>query len=58
MNNYDNKWSQTDKKGNTQVFYAKRFDSNISTSDTSTRDHRVIINKSNSSKSTQFPLAF
>ena len=58
MNNYDNKWSQTDKKGNTQVFYAKRFDSNISTSDTSTRDHRVIINISNSAKSTQFPLAF
>jgi hypothetical protein len=56
--NFDKKWSQTDKKGNKQVFYAKSFDSNISTKDSSTKQHRVILNKKNPDKSTQFPLYF
>ncbi|WIM39915.1 hypothetical protein PO903_03235 [Paenibacillus sp. PK4536] len=58
MHDYDNKWSQTDLSGVTTTTYAKRFNDNISTKDTSTRDHRVIINQNNSAKSTQFPLGF
>ena len=57
MANYDSKWTQTDLKGNTTI-YAKSYDSNISTKDTSTKYHRVIINKKDASKSTQFPFAF
>lgn len=56
MHNYENKWSQTDNKGNRTTTYAKQFDGNISTSDSSTSHHRVIINHSDSSRSTQFPL--
>ena len=58
MANYDSKWTQTDLKGNTTTVYAKSYDSNVSTKDTSTKYHRVIINKNDASKSTQFPLAF
>ena len=35
--------------------YKKRFDSNVSTADTPTRESRVIINHLNPEKSTQFP---
>ncbi|HHT7237062.1 MULTISPECIES: hypothetical protein [Bacillus cereus group] len=56
MHNYENKWSQTDNKGNRTTTYAKQFDGNVSTSDSSTSHHRVIINHSDSSRSTQFPL--
>jgi hypothetical protein len=33
-----------EKGKNKRMFYAKEFDGNISTSDTPTRHHRVIIN--------------
>lgn len=49
---------KTGKLGPWRTFYRKEFDSNISTSDTKTTHHRVIINKSDSSKNTQFPLYF
>jgi len=57
MNDYDNKWSTTDKSGTKVTYYAKQFSSNISTNDTKTTHHRVIINHKDSSKSTQFPLS-
>lgn len=56
MHNYENKWSQTDNNGTRTTIYAKEFDGNVSTSDSSTSHHRVIINHTDSSRSTQFPL--
>ncbi|MBT2605309.1 hypothetical protein J7E55_20190 [Bacillus sp. ISL-53] len=42
MANYDNKWTTKDNSGQVQVHYAKSYDSNISTKDTSTKNHRVV----------------
>ncbi|ASL62771.1 MULTISPECIES: hypothetical protein [Bacillus] len=56
MNEPDQAWSARDKGGPWRTFYRKEFNSNISTGDTPTVHHRVIINTEDSSKSTQFPL--
>lgn len=57
--NYDDKWTTKDKGSNqVQVHYAKSYDSNISTKDTSTKNHRVVMNKTKSNRSTQYPLSF
>lgn len=58
-NNYNRKWNTKDKDSNqVQVHYAKRYDSNISTKDTSTKNHWVVINKTKSTRSSQYPLTF
>ncbi|MGE7878750.1 hypothetical protein [Peribacillus muralis] len=58
MANYEDKWTTTDKSNQVQVHYAKSYDSNISTKDTPTKNHRVVINKTKSNRSTQYPLSF
>lgn len=53
----DKTWAVADENGkNKRMFFAKEFDGNISTSDTPTRDHRVVINVDQRERSTQFPL--
>lgn len=54
----DQSWSTRTKNGSWRTFYRKEFKSNLSTGDSPTVHHRVIINKGDSSKSTQFPLYF
>ena len=56
MNQPDQAWSSRDNGGPWRTFYRKAFNSNISTGDTPTVHHRVIINTADSSRSTQFPL--
>lgn len=57
MNNPDSTIKKYDDNGNHYAtIYKKRFDSNISTSDTPTRESRVIINHVKPEKSSQFPL--
>ncbi|MDO8225892.1 hypothetical protein BSBH6_02137 [Bacillus subtilis] len=58
MTQPDQAWSSRDKGGPWRTFYRKQFNKNISTKDTSTTHHRVIINTADSSKNTQFPLSF
>lgn len=58
MNNYDNKWSTKDQYGTWTTHYAKQYDSNISVKPTETKNHRVVINQKDGSKSTQYPLSF
>lgn len=53
----DKTWTVADEGGkNKRMFFAKEFDDNISTTDTPTRDHRVVINVDQRDRSTQFPL--
>ncbi|OJD54369.1 Hook-associated protein 2 [Bacillus nitratireducens] len=56
MNQPDQAWSAREDGGPWRTFYRKEFNSNISTNDTPTVHHRVIINTADSSKNTQFPL--
>ncbi|WP_223831579.1 Hook-associated protein 2 [Bacillus swezeyi] len=58
MSQPDQAWSHRDKGGPWRTFYKKQFNKNISTKDTPTTHHRVIINTADSSKNTQFPLSF
>lgn len=51
-------WSTKSGNGPWRTFYKKAFKSNLSTNDSKTVHHRVIINNGDSSKSTQFPLYF
>lgn len=56
MDEPDLSWRTVDKSGVRCTYYAKKFVDNISTTDTKTKHHRVIINHTKPDRSTQFPL--